>query len=76
MLRTEWEHDLEMEAMAEEALETGLEQGLERGIEKGIVYGVQQDQVEMLALIDRGYTVEQLKNLLTSRLNSTQTVQS
>ena len=68
MLRTEWEHDLEMEAMAEEALDTGLE--------RGIGIGVQQDQVEMLALIDRGYTVEQLKNLLTSRLNSTQTVQS
>ena len=58
MLRTEWEHDLEMEAMAEEALETGLEQG------------VQQGQVEILALINCGYTVEQLKNLLTSRLNS------
>jgi len=56
----EWDHDTALEVRWEEGREDGIEKGLEKGIEK-------RDR-QLLALIDQGYTVEDIKRELSARV--------
>jgi hypothetical protein len=60
MLLTEWNWDDAKAVWREEALEEGLERGLERGLEEG----ENKKARELLALIDKGYSAEQLREVL------------
>ena len=55
----EWDHDTALEVRWEE----GIEEGLERGLEKGMA----EKERQLLALIDQGYTIEDLKRELSAR---------
>jgi hypothetical protein len=66
MLSTEWDINL--------ALEVCKEENYEKGLATGIKEGKKEDQMEILDLINQGYTLEQLKERLASRLGDTQTI--
>jgi flagellar biosynthesis/type III secretory pathway protein FliH len=57
MLLTEWNWD--------DALAVRWEEGLERGLEEGLQKGENKKARELLALIEKGYSAEQLRNVLT-----------
>jgi hypothetical protein len=63
MLLTEWNWDDAKVVWQEEAREEGREEGLEEGLEEGR----EEKAQELLALIEKGYSVEQLKNILLPR---------
>jgi len=55
----EWDHDT--------ALEVRWEEGREDGIEEGVEKGMAEKERQLLALIDQGYTIEDLKRELSAR---------
>jgi flagellar biosynthesis/type III secretory pathway protein FliH len=67
MLLTEWNWDDALAVRWEEGREEGLEKGLERGREEGLEKGRKKRDGELLTLIEKGYSVEQLRNVLTLR---------
>jgi len=60
----EWDHDTALEVRWEEGWEDGLEEGMEKGREKGMA----EKERQLLALIDQGYTIEDLKRELSARV--------
>jgi flagellar biosynthesis/type III secretory pathway protein FliH len=78
MLSTEWDWNLALEVAKEESFEEGIEKGLQKGIQKGlqkglaegIGLGVKKDRMELLDLINQGYTLEQLKERLTASVEN------
>jgi hypothetical protein len=65
MLLEEWNLDEAKEVWWEEGWEQGLEEGIEKGREQGLEQGIEQGREQFLELINRGYTIEQLKAKLT-----------
>ena len=59
----EWDHETALEVSREEGWEEGREEGREEGIEEGMA----EKERQLLALIDQGYTVEDLKRELSAR---------
>jgi len=72
MFEGEWDQDTALEVRWEEGLEEGLERGMEEGLEKGMERGLERGMEErdryLLALIEQGYTVEDLKRELSARV--------
>jgi len=61
MLTNEWDMETALEVREEEGFERGLGVGMEKGVEKGM----EKNRMELLALLDKGYTVEDLRRELT-----------
>jgi flagellar biosynthesis/type III secretory pathway protein FliH len=65
--------NLALEVCKEESFEEGLQMGLQKGLEKGLQKGLQtgletgkkERDVELLDLINKGYSLEQIKDTLT-----------
>jgi hypothetical protein len=63
---TEWNWDDAKEVWQEEASAAARAEGLSQGRMEGIVEGVVKGHNEVFALLEKGYTVEQLKAWLAS----------
>jgi len=61
MLVNEWDMETALEVREEEGFERGLGVGREEGREEGR----EKNRMELLALLDKGYTVEDLRRELT-----------
>ncbi|MDR3355568.1 MAG: Rpn family recombination-promoting nuclease/putative transposase [Spirochaetaceae bacterium] len=66
MLLTEWNWDDAREVWQQEARAEGRMEGLTEGRAEGLTEGRMEDRREILDLLEKGYTVEQLKALLSS----------
>jgi flagellar biosynthesis/type III secretory pathway protein FliH len=66
MLSTEWDLNLALQVREEE----GFEEGIQKGLQKGIGLGVKKRDMELLDLINQGYTLEQLKEQLTATIEN------
>jgi hypothetical protein len=61
MLWDEWDINLALEVCKEESFEEGLQTGLERGVQTG----KRERDAELIALINKGYSLEQIRDTLT-----------
>jgi len=67
MLANEWD--------MKTALEVREEEGFERGREEGVGIGMEKNRKELLALLDKGYTVEDLRRELAGTETASSTRQ-
>ncbi|MHC6204724.1 hypothetical protein ACYULU_16215, partial [Breznakiellaceae bacterium SP9] len=66
MLTTEWDLDTALAVRWEEGWEDGIEKGREEGREEGIEEGIEIGTDRVLELVDKGYSSEQIKAMLSA----------
>ena len=64
MLYAEYDPEVEMRVVREEALEEGMEIGMEKGMEIGREEGLEEGREEVLKLFEQGLSVEEIKERL------------
>ena len=67
MLYAEYDPEVEMRVVREEALEEGMEIGREEGLEDGIEIGHEEERQYFLELINQGLTIEEIKERLQQK---------
>ena len=66
MLFTEWNWDTAKRVWQEEAKETGIAIGKSEGIAIGEAKGITIGEAKVLDLVAKGYSLEQIKDMLKS----------
>ncbi|GHV77294.1 hypothetical protein AGMMS49942_21150 [Spirochaetia bacterium] len=71
MLFGEWDMDTALAVREEDGWKKGLEEGLEKGLEEGREEGEEKARKELLELLEKGYRVDQIKAILSSKKEGT-----